>query len=1208
MKKIPLIFLVFLNIYSFSQTNIYNFSSKKLLTQYIVENWGKDEGLPTLTDICQTDDGFIWVSSFNGLIQLYGTDFKLYNNYNTLIFKGNGIEGLEKDNKGNLWMTSQNEGLISFKEGIFTQHLIDSSFNQLYPFLFIDKFNRVWAASRYKGLFYYQNGDFTFINDTNFSSDFEIFAMEQDKNDAFWIGTSGYGLFKYDKGKFTQYTVNEGLSSNWVKFVFCDSSNTLWIGTDEGLCTLSNNKISAINKIPNTEINAIIQDKNHNIWIGTHDGLFLKQPNSSIYEHLSTKNGLYKDYISDIMLDNENTLWFINYRGGLSRLKDSKFDCYTNYDGLNGDIVNSIIEIEPNKVLLAYDNGNIDFIDNELNKILPFSDINLNGTRIRNLFKDSKNNLWISTYSGLLKISNDGTKKWYSTDDGLPEKYIRLVFEDSKNNIWIGTRNSGLVKMKPDQTFTIFDKSKGFFSKLIMSIDEDSIGNIIVGTNYGLYIITPANKVEKYLVKDGIIGDVIFNTFIDKNNRIWVATKGGLNLIFDNNIYSFPVNQNILKDSPYDIIEDNFGNFWMPCSNGIMKAPKQDFLNYIEGKTTKINTIFYNHYDGIKQPQNNPTASSIKSANGKLWFPTLDGVTVIDQANLKSNTYVPPVYIIKVNVDSSELDLSVKDLKIDASKKRVTIYFSALSYYEPINNQYQYTLKGFDNQWSKPSNENSVSYTNLPYGKYTFRVRGSNNDDVWNKEYAQITFFIKPHFYQTKIFYTLFILTILILIYSAYKIRVRRLRNKQITLEAIISKRTSEIHEKNEELIQQNEEIKNQAEELQKLSIIAKETDNVILFFDDKFNLKWTNKAYNQRYDEFFENSIIGKNLTEISSNSNIKNIINQCITTKKTVIYESHRKTKNNDIIWLQSTLTPLFENNTLKNFVLIDANISEIKNATIEITKQKQHITSSIEYAKSIQEAIFPVIENIKKFVDIFILFKPKDIVSGDYYWFNQQIDFKTINKNYNNKNCNTDKSFMFGLIDSTGHGVPGAFLSVLGYTLLNDIVNERKIIRPKDVLDILNNNVRELLKQEKNDNVEGMDVALCLFRIKKDDTVIINYSGAKISIYYKKTTDKNVQIIKADRKSIGGVFFKHKDQDLTEHEIHLKKGDTIYLSSDGYIDQCNIQGRRFGSKRLLELFNNIVEKELLEQKTEIEREITNWQQSEIQRDDITVIGIKI
>jgi len=432
------------------------------------------------------------------------------------------------------------------------------------------------------------------------------------------------------------------------------------------------------------------------------------------------------------------------------------------------------------------------------------------------------------------------------------------------------------------------------------------------------------------------------------------------------------------------------------------------------------------------------------------------------------------------------------------------------------------------------------------------------------------------------------------------------------------------IQQKNIEIENQKEELKAQANELikingelEKLSIVASKTDNAVVIMDKDANFEWVNdgfmRLYGLDFDHFKQN--FGNNLRS-SKQKDIEKIIYNCLTNKRTQIYENLVEKNNGETKWVQTTLTPIVdENGNVRKLVAIDSDISKMKEAEFEIHQKNEelvaqrdeleaqkdyimlqnlHIKSSINYAKTIQSAILPLKEDLDKYFDNFIIFKPKDIVSGDFYWYTNII-YKQLEYNF------------VAVVDCTGHGVPGAFMSMIASRLLNEIVLETKVFSPKDILTNLDLAVRKALRQDKTDNDDGMDLCLCRFENNENKT-IITYTGAKRPLIYSKKSEDAINFLKADRKSIGGYVTKKNRVDFTNQELEVEKNDILYLSTDGFIDQSGPERKRFGTASFLEVLSKIKNENIPSQKEKLLTELSKWQGTNDQRDDITVIALKL
>ncbi|MBE9467578.1 MAG: SpoIIE family protein phosphatase [Bacteroidetes bacterium] len=298
------------------------------------------------------------------------------------------------------------------------------------------------------------------------------------------------------------------------------------------------------------------------------------------------------------------------------------------------------------------------------------------------------------------------------------------------------------------------------------------------------------------------------------------------------------------------------------------------------------------------------------------------------------------------------------------------------------------------------------------------------------------------------------------------------------------------------------------------------------------------------------------------------------------------------------------------------IEEKNDELQTASEKITKQNINITQSINYAKGIQQAMLPPIENFISIIpESFIFFKPRDVVSGDFYWF-KEVDsksniykvmnlFKSSSKKENKEEENTnhsDKNLLISAIDCTGHGVPGAFMSMIGYNLLDEIIG-KGINRPNLILEEMNRGVQSSLKQDTTDNKDGMDMAICSYSKKKN---ILEYSGAKNPLVYIK--NNKVFQIKGDKFAIGGA--QSEDIKFASHKIEINGPTWFYIFSDGFVDQFGgPDGRKFMIKKFRQLLLEIHEQPMEEQKEILDVTLEGWKGSNFsQIDDILVMGFKL
>jgi PAS domain S-box-containing protein len=378
--------------------------------------------------------------------------------------------------------------------------------------------------------------------------------------------------------------------------------------------------------------------------------------------------------------------------------------------------------------------------------------------------------------------------------------------------------------------------------------------------------------------------------------------------------------------------------------------------------------------------------------------------------------------------------------------------------------------------------------------------------------------------------------------------------------------------------------------ELEKLSIVASETDNGVIICGSGGTLEWINPGMVRLLGYTLEEwKKRGKTVQDISHNPDIKEKVNKSISSKQTITYEALNITKDGRKLWIQSTLTPILDKaGNIKKLVVIDTDITERKAAENIIHEKNREITDSIHSAKRIQQALLASDTLLQKSLpEYFVLYKPKDIVSGDFYWASE-----------------IDNKFVLITADCTGHGVPGAFMSLLNISYLNEAIIEKRINSPEKILEYVRSRIISSLNPEGSDmeSKEGMDAVLCIYDFKN---LWLRFACANNPLWILR---KNELIkYKPDKMPVGMHYGEEKPYSV--NTIGLRKGDIVYTFTDGYADQFGgTNGKKFKYKALKELLLSIQTKTMAEQKEILDTTFENWKGNLEQVDDLLVIGIRI
>lgn len=406
------------------------------------------------------------------------------------------------------------------------------------------------------------------------------------------------------------------------------------------------------------------------------------------------------------------------------------------------------------------------------------------------------------------------------------------------------------------------------------------------------------------------------------------------------------------------------------------------------------------------------------------------------------------------------------------------------------------------------------------------------------------------------------------------------------------------LEQTNKKIAQQKEEIESQREnllnythELERMSLIARETDNAIRVFDNEGKTIWVNPGYTRLYgytlDELKQDETLGLSTKDPID---IKKIIRSWDYEKQSIGLESEIRNKWKIKLWVQTTLSPIYDSKSMEidQIVAIDTNITSQKKAQQDIIKMNEEITGSITYAKHIQDAMLtPISVLTDHYPESFCYYKPRAIVSGDFFWMTEE----------NNR-------LVVACADSTGHGVPGAFLSLIGISFLNKIVNERGVVQPAIILNRLRSNVITHLHQSQSELLAGDGMDMSIISIDKRNGMM-EFAGAMNPMYIIR--DGRIIELKPDRMPVG--YYDNEDRSFSSSKVAIKSGDQLYMFSDGYYDQFGgTEGLKMKTQKFKEILLDCCHKSNDEQMAILDSEFNNWKGKHEQVDDILIMGIQI
>lgn len=763
------------------------------LSQFAHQVWSTENGLPqnTVHAILQTSDGYIWIATGEGLARFDGVSFTVFDKGNTAQFKSNDVRALAEDRLGALWIGTA-DGLVRMFKGEFKsfsaqEGLAGNAIQSLYK----DHQGNLWIAAS-SGLTRLRDGVFSTFTTQPALPTSSVQSIFEDNEGTLWIGTA-YGLSRFKDGKLLNYAVPEGAANNSVVSINQDGQGRIWFGTLNGLACIDRGMFRTYTTqdgLPSNRIISLAPDRSGSLWVGTVGGLARFANNQ--FTGFGQEVGLSGNIILSIFEDREGSLWVGTESGGLNLLKDKKFTTYTSREGLAGDLVKSVYEDRQGGIWIGTNGGGLSLFRDGKFTTYTTKD-GLSSNVVLALCADNQGNLWAGTPDGLSRF-NSGKFTNYTSADGLANDFVRSIFADRKGNLWVGTR--GGLSLLRDGVFKLFTTIDGLPNDFVGAIHEDASGSLWIGTLVGLSKFTD-ERFATYTTKDGLSSDVVTSLYEDAEKTLWIGTNGGgLNRFKDGKFTAFTTREGLPDDVVYRVLEDRQGNLWLACSKGIFRLGKNQLDDSVRERGKPLSFVAYGTADGMitRECSGGGHPAAWEGIDGKLWFSTIKGVAMIDPEKIRINEQPPPVVINQVRIDDESITPG-QQINLPPGKTRFDFYYTALSYIAPEKVSFKYRLEGFDSDWVDPGTRRVAYYTNLPPGNYTFRVIARNNDGIWNEIGAVFDLHLRPYFYQTYWFYALVVMSLVFLVWQAYRFRLRQVKSQFAAVLAERNRIAREIHD-----------------------------------------------------------------------------------------------------------------------------------------------------------------------------------------------------------------------------------------------------------------------------------------------------------------------------------------------------------------------------------------------------------------------------
>lgn len=757
------------------------------------DTWSVAEGLPqaTVRAIAQDREGDLWLGTEEGLARFDGVRFQVHDPGNTPALRRPDVRSLLLASDGSLLVGTT--GGLARREG-----------------------TRIAAVEA-------------------IPSGLAVESLAEGPDGTFWVGTDS-GLFALRGGKAQRFSTRDGLAGDFVRALLAARDGSVWIGTRSGLTRLEGERTTtwrARDGLPDDYVTALAEGRDGEIRVGTNGG-GIGLLREGRWRRLGRDEGLPVLNVLSLREDRDGQLWAGTNGGGLCVLQKGRFTCADSFsgvpaavvwtlaedaegglllgtvgsglvrlregrfvtygarEGLGSDLALAVIEDARGTIWVGTAGGGLSRFDGTRFTTIGPKD-GLPHPVVLALEADPSGALWIGTPGGGIARLENGRFRTYTTRDGLPSNVVQALLVAGDGSLFVGTNGGGLGRLREGR-FRTWGAAEGLPSLRIYALFEESPGSILVGTDGGGLVRWRDGRIEP-LGEDRVPARTVYDISPASGGGAWVGTAGeGLFRIRGGRARGVTRGDGLYDGLVGRVIEDGLGNVWMSSNRGSFRVPLRELDAFLEGRARRVTSVAYGVADGMRSPECNGgfRPAGWRASDGRIWIPTIRGVSVVDPSKLRENRVAPRVRIEGSRVDGGVRPLSGV-LELSPSARSLEIDYTAPSFVSPRSLRFRYRLEGFEDEWVEAGSRRTAYYTNLPPGDYAFVVTATNADGVTADSPARLRVRARGRFTRTPAFFGLCVAGALAAGIGFSRLRLVRARRRERELVALVDARTSEL-------------------------------------------------------------------------------------------------------------------------------------------------------------------------------------------------------------------------------------------------------------------------------------------------------------------------------------------------------------------------------------------------------------------------------
>ena len=739
--------------------------------QPLFDSWTTEDGLPqnSINDIAQTRDGYLWLATYGGLVRFDGSRFVVFDRSVDGI-GSQRIRHVLEDRSGTLWAATEEGFLIRYRGGRFATfgpeaglpyargvvrleegadgHLWITSLSDVTRFdggravtrgpseighelrpPSLERHGELWWSHDAAGLHVLVAGEVQTVALDVQAVGAGVIGVNRDRGGNLWIRTNGAGTLRHRRGELRRFGVRDGFpATDRLASYFADGSARVWRAIGDRIYRIASGRSDLVNE---SGLLTLFDDREGSTWIGTNAGLLRVRDAS--FTTYSRSAGLSSNWVYATLETRSGTIWIGTWGGGVNRYERGRFTSFTKADGLPSDLVST-------------------------------------------LYEDADGRLWAGTQTGLAYF--DGRRfHRYRDPAGFLDAQVAAIIRDRDGVQWFGTA-AGLVRLAGGR-FSRYSIGDGLSNDRVTTIVTDRSGAMWIGALRGLTRFANG-RFTAHGHDDGLDGTHVRAIYEDVDGVLWVGTyDAGLYRLAGNRFTRYTRNEGLHDNGIFQILEDGSGHLWMGSNRGISRVSRQELNDVAEGRRRSVAAIVFGAKDGLANAEVNGGVqpAGMKAADGRLWFPTMGGIAVVDPAAVRLDTRVPHAILEELRLAGRAVDFTHR-ITAAADASTLEIRFTAPSFVKPELVRFRYRLEGLDNGWVEADDARVATYHRIPPGSYRFTVIAANHHGVWNTAGSTVEIVVAPPFWRTRWFNALLAASLVTLIFADVRRRSRRLRRQ----------------------------------------------------------------------------------------------------------------------------------------------------------------------------------------------------------------------------------------------------------------------------------------------------------------------------------------------------------------------------------------------------------------------------------------------